>query len=54
MGLAIGLEVTLDILSAVKAQREKTGYPRVSLGFAAETHDALNMGGKSCCVRDWT
>jgi phosphopantothenoylcysteine decarboxylase / phosphopantothenate---cysteine ligase len=43
-GLAIGLEVTLDILSAVKEQREKTGYPRVSLGFAAETHDAFEYG----------
>ncbi|PIE82358.1 MAG: bifunctional phosphopantothenoylcysteine decarboxylase/phosphopantothenate--cysteine ligase CoaBC [Chloroflexi bacterium] len=43
-GLAIGLEVTLDILGAVKEQREKTGYPRVSLGFAAETHDAFEYG----------
>ncbi len=43
-GLAIGLEVTLDILSAVKEQREKSGYPRVSLGFAAETHDAFEYG----------
>jgi phosphopantothenoylcysteine decarboxylase/phosphopantothenate--cysteine ligase len=43
-GLAIGLEVTLDILSAVKEQRERTGYPRVSLGFAAETHDAFEYG----------
>jgi phosphopantothenoylcysteine decarboxylase / phosphopantothenate---cysteine ligase len=43
-GLAIGLEVTLDILSAVKEQREKTGFPRVSLGFAAETHDAFEYG----------
>ena len=43
-GLAIGLEVTLDILSAVKERREKTGYPRVSLGFAAETHDAFEYG----------
>lgn len=43
-GLAIGLEVTLDILSAVKEQREKTGYPRVALGFAAETHDAFEYG----------
>ncbi|MCL4263667.1 MAG: bifunctional phosphopantothenoylcysteine decarboxylase/phosphopantothenate--cysteine ligase CoaBC [Anaerolineae bacterium] len=43
-GLAIGLEVTLDILSAVKDQREKTGYPRVALGFAAETHDAFEYG----------
>ncbi len=43
-GLAIGLEVTLDILSAVKEQREKTGFPRVALGFAAETHDAFEYG----------
>lgn len=43
-GLAIGLEVTLDILSAVKEQREKTGRPRVTLGFAAETHDAFEYG----------
>ncbi len=43
-GLAIGLEVTLDILSTVKEQREKTGFPRVSLGFAAETHDAYEYG----------
>ncbi|MFO7536982.1 MAG: bifunctional phosphopantothenoylcysteine decarboxylase/phosphopantothenate--cysteine ligase CoaBC [Chloroflexota bacterium] len=43
-GQAIGLEVTLDILSAVKEQREKTGFPRVSLGFAAETHDAYEYG----------
>jgi phosphopantothenoylcysteine decarboxylase/phosphopantothenate--cysteine ligase len=43
-GMAIGLEVTLDILSAVKEQREKTGFPRVSLGFAAETHDAFDYG----------
>jgi phosphopantothenoylcysteine decarboxylase/phosphopantothenate--cysteine ligase len=38
------VEVTLDILSAVKEQREQTGYPRVSLGFAAETHDAFEYG----------
>jgi phosphopantothenoylcysteine decarboxylase/phosphopantothenate--cysteine ligase len=43
-GLAIGLEVTLDILSAVKAQRDKSGYPRVVLGFAAETHNAFEYG----------
>ncbi|MCP4360678.1 MAG: bifunctional phosphopantothenoylcysteine decarboxylase/phosphopantothenate--cysteine ligase CoaBC, partial [Chloroflexi bacterium] len=40
----IGLEVTLDILTAIKGQREKTGYPRVALGFAAETHDAFEYG----------
>lgn len=43
-GLAIGLEVTLDILSAVKTQRDKSGYPRVVLGFAAETHNAFEYG----------
>lgn len=43
-GLAIGLEPTLDVLTAVKAQREETGYPRVALGFAAETHNAYEYG----------
>ena len=43
-GLAIGLEKTLDILSAVKEQREKVGYPRVALGFAAETQNAFEYG----------
>ncbi len=43
-GLAIGLEPTLDVLTAVRSQREKTGYPRVSLGFAAETHNAFEYG----------
>lgn len=43
-GLAIGLEPTLDVLTAVRSQREKTGYPRVTLGFAAETHNAFEYG----------
>jgi len=43
-GLAIGLEKTLDILSAVKEEREKTGFPRVTLGFAAETQNAFEYG----------
>ena len=43
-GLAIGLEKTLDILSAVKEMREETGFPRVSLGFAAETQNAFEYG----------
>lgn len=43
-GLAIGLERTLDILSAVKEQRDRTGMPRVVLGFAAETHNAFEYG----------
>ncbi len=43
-GLAIGLEPTLDILTAVKEKRDKTGHPRVVLGFAAETHNAYEYG----------
>lgn len=43
-GLAIGLEKTLDILTAVKQQRDRTGFPRVVLGFAAETHNAFEYG----------
>ncbi|MBP9502670.1 MAG: bifunctional phosphopantothenoylcysteine decarboxylase/phosphopantothenate--cysteine ligase CoaBC [Candidatus Promineofilum sp.] len=43
-GLAIGLEKTLDILTAVKERRDKTGFPRVVLGFAAETHNAFEYG----------
>jgi phosphopantothenoylcysteine decarboxylase/phosphopantothenate--cysteine ligase len=43
-GRAIGLEVTLDILTAVKAERDKSGFPRVVLGFAAETHNAFEYG----------
>lgn len=43
-GLAIGLEPTLDVLTAVRAHREKTGFPRVVLGFAAETHNAFEYG----------
>lgn len=43
-GLAIALEKTLDILSSVKERREKSGYPKVVLGFAAETQDAFTYG----------
>lgn len=43
-GLAIGLEKTLDILTAVKEQRDRTGYPHIVLGFAAETHNAFEYG----------
>jgi len=43
-GLAIGLEKTLDILSAVKERRDRSGFPRVVLGFAAETHNAFEYG----------
>lgn len=43
-GMAIALERTLDILSGVKASREKSGFPKVVLGFAAETQDAFKYG----------
>jgi phosphopantothenoylcysteine decarboxylase / phosphopantothenate---cysteine ligase len=43
-GMAIGLERTLDILEAVKHQRAESGYPRVVLGFAAETQNAFDYG----------
>lgn len=43
-GLAIGLEPTLDVLTAVKNQRDQTGFPRVAIGFAAETHNAYEYG----------
>jgi len=43
-GLAIGLEPTLDVLSAVTKRREETGFPRIVLGFAAETHNAFEYG----------
>jgi phosphopantothenoylcysteine decarboxylase/phosphopantothenate--cysteine ligase len=32
---------TADILMAVKAQRANSGFPRVVVGFAAESHDLL-------------
>jgi phosphopantothenoylcysteine decarboxylase/phosphopantothenate--cysteine ligase len=43
-GLAIGLEPTLDVLSAVTKRRQETGYPKIVLGFAAETHNAFEYG----------
>ena len=43
-GLAIALEKTLDILSTVKNLREKSGSPKIVLGFAAETQDAFTYG----------
>jgi phosphopantothenoylcysteine decarboxylase/phosphopantothenate--cysteine ligase len=43
-GLAIGLEPTLDVLTEVRAMREKSGFPKVVLGFAAETHNAYEYG----------
>ncbi len=47
-GLAsIELEPTNDILAAVSSQKQKTGSPRVVVGFAAESQDLLaNAEGK--------
>ena len=43
-GMAVGLERTLDILQEVKARREESGFPRLVLGFAAETQNAFEYG----------
>jgi phosphopantothenoylcysteine decarboxylase/phosphopantothenate--cysteine ligase len=45
--LTLPLECTPDILMAVKAQREETGYPMIVVGFAAESENLLeNASGK--------
>jgi len=41
-GLHLTLTRTPDILQAVKAQRAKTGWPCVVIGFAAESQDLLS------------
>jgi phosphopantothenoylcysteine decarboxylase / phosphopantothenate---cysteine ligase len=38
----IDLERTADILAAVKARRAQSGYPRIAVGFAAESRDLLD------------
>lgn len=40
--LDLKLVRTPDILQAVKAQRDKTSRPRVTIGFAAETQDLID------------
>lgn len=45
--LNLPLERTPDILMAVKAQREKSGYPMIVVGFAAESENLVeNASGK--------
>ena len=45
--LAIPLERTRDILMAVKAQRQRSGYPMIVVGFAAESENLVeNASGK--------
>ena len=45
--LALPLERTRDILMAVRAQREKSGYPMIVVGFAAESENLVeNASGK--------
>jgi phosphopantothenoylcysteine decarboxylase / phosphopantothenate---cysteine ligase len=41
-GLKLTLEPTSDILKEVAGRREKTGFPRVVVGFAAESQDLLD------------
>jgi len=43
-GMEISLVKTTDILMAVKDMRQAKGFPRVVLGFAAETHNAADYG----------
>lgn len=43
-GMTLSLERNPDILEAVKIQKERTGFPLVTLGFAAETQDVLDHG----------
>jgi phosphopantothenoylcysteine decarboxylase/phosphopantothenate--cysteine ligase len=38
---SLALERTSDILAAVEAQRKQTGFPKVVVGFAAETQDLI-------------
>ncbi|GAB4311881.1 MAG: bifunctional phosphopantothenoylcysteine decarboxylase/phosphopantothenate--cysteine ligase CoaBC [Phototrophicales bacterium] len=40
-GLTLQLARTADILNEVKLQREQTGYPRMVIGFAAESENLL-------------
>jgi phosphopantothenoylcysteine decarboxylase / phosphopantothenate---cysteine ligase len=42
--LTIELAQNPDILAAVKEQKAATGYPRLTVGFAAETENALANG----------
>ena len=45
--LNLPLERAPDILMAVKAQRERTGYPMIVVGFAAESENLVeNASGK--------
>jgi phosphopantothenoylcysteine decarboxylase/phosphopantothenate--cysteine ligase len=43
-GLTIDLIKTQDVLMAVKEHRQLMGFPRVVVGFAAETHNAADYG----------
>jgi phosphopantothenoylcysteine decarboxylase / phosphopantothenate---cysteine ligase len=40
-GLTIELDRNPDILLQVKAQRAQTGFPKVTVGFAAESEDLI-------------
>ena len=43
-GMAISLERNPDILLAVKEHKERSGFPRLTVGFAAETKSVLEHG----------
>jgi phosphopantothenoylcysteine decarboxylase/phosphopantothenate--cysteine ligase len=43
-GMTLALDRNPDILAAVKEYRQRSGFPRVTVGFAAETSDVLEHG----------
>ncbi|MCY3833291.1 MAG: bifunctional phosphopantothenoylcysteine decarboxylase/phosphopantothenate--cysteine ligase CoaBC [Chloroflexi bacterium] len=44
--LTLPLERTADILQAVKARRQETGYPKIVVGFAAESENLLENASR--------
>jgi phosphopantothenoylcysteine decarboxylase/phosphopantothenate--cysteine ligase len=49
--LSLRLARTPDILAAVAAQRDETGFPRVVVGFAAESQDLLENARAKLAVK---
>jgi phosphopantothenoylcysteine decarboxylase/phosphopantothenate--cysteine ligase len=43
-GMTLAQERNPDILAAVREQKERSGFPRVTAGFAAETTSVLEHG----------
>ena len=45
-GIALELARTTDILAGIGAEKQRTGFPRVLVGFAAESEDLIANAGK--------